>query len=549
MFASGAKRRGCLVVAVLWLAPAAIAQDSFTIKLSMPLSAATNHKGDPVRGAVVTPAALQGDTLQGQITETKTSRAQSIVQFNLVSLLHQGVSVPVAATVTSISNSQGQEGVDEQSHPFTASNPAPAESQAKSRLGSRLGGMLGGAVSEAPNTTAAPAIPGIRVVSQGPGLELAMGATLRLSVQSTGPESLESLAPNAPSATASTPPAAGGSAAAPARRDTAAATSASADQSSQPSTQPELKSVKIDFVPGERTIFFDDFSDMAPDEPPPHWKVRNGPPELKMGGNIRELYSGSTGNSVQLTSPKITVPQNFTFELAWTGEGEMQWIFRDKDGEEAIHATVRGEPDGHTASASVDAKGHLGEGTIQTDTSKPVVFDLCAQQGRVRAYLNGQRLVDVNQVEFNPIQVLEASIGGYRPNGVRSVRIAESAPDFSTVINSAGTYITHGINFDTDSDRLKPESAAVLKQVSAGLIKNPDLKLEIDGYTDSVGDAAHNLDLSKRRAEAVRTVLIAQFGVDASRLTANGFGAGKPLGSNDTPEGRAQNRRVEFVKM
>ena len=143
---------------------------------------------------------------------------------------------------------------------------------------------------------------------------------------------------------------------------------------------------------------------------------------------------------------------------------------------------------------------------------------------------------------------IEASIGGYRPNGLRSVRIAESAPDFSTVINASGKYVTHGINFDTDSDRLKTESGAVLKQVAAGLQKNPNLKLEIDGHTDSVGDAAHNLDLSKRRAQAVSSVLVSQFGIDAGRLSVNGFGASKPIGSNDTPEGRASNRRVEFLK-
>ena len=78
--------------------------------------------------------------------------------------------------------------------------------------------------------------------------------------------------------------------------------------------------------------------------------------------------------------------------------------------------------------------------------------------------------------------------------------------------------------------------------------KNPNLKLEIDGYTDSVGDAAHNLDLSKRRAQAVASVLVTQFGIDAGRLTSNGFGAAQPIGSNDTPEGRAENRRVEFIK-
>jgi outer membrane protein OmpA-like peptidoglycan-associated protein len=63
------------------------------------------------------------------------------------------------------------------------------------------------------------------------------------------------------------------------------------------------------------------------------------------------------------------------------------------------------------------------------------------------------------------------------------------------------------------------------------LEKNPNLKLEIDGYTDSVGDAAHNLDVSKRRAEAVRSVLVARFGIDAGRLTSNGFGAAQPIGS------------------
>ena len=105
-----------------------------------------------------------------------------------------------------------------------------------------------------------------------------------------------------------------------------------------------------------------------------------------------------------------------------------------------------------------------------------------------------------------------------------------------------------GPNSDNDSNRLKPDSAPVLKQIVAGLEKNPNLKLEIDGYTDSVGDAGHNLDLSQRHAEAVRPVLASQLGVDAARLTSNGFGAAQPIASNDTPDGRARNRKVEFVE-
>lgn len=88
----------------------------------------------------------------------------------------------------------------------------------------------------------------------------------------------------------------------------------------------------------------------------------------------------------------------------------------------------------------------------------------------------------------------------------------------------------------------------MIKEISDALYKAPDMKLEIDGYTDSTGDAAHNLDHSRRRAEAVMTVLVLQFGIDQGRLTAKGFGPQNPIASNDSAENRAQNRRVEFVK-
>jgi len=313
------------------------------------------------------------------------------------------------------------------------------------------------------------------------------------------------------------------------------------------SGQADFKTAKIEFVPGERTIFYDDFSDMAEDEPPPHWKVRGGKVELWAKGGVRELRQSGEGE-LTMTTPAIVVPKNFTFQLQWTGNGEMLWYFYDKDGNEMLMARVRGEEDGKTASVTVHAAEELGSGSIETDTSEPVRFDLWAQQGRVRAYLNGQRLVDANQVEFAAIDHITAYPSRYRPNGIRSVRVAESAPDFSTVIGSTGKYVTHGITFDTGSDKVKPESAPVLRMVAAALTKNPALKLEIGGHTDGVGNAAQNLDLSRRRAEAVKAVLVSQLGADASRLTTAGFGSAKPIAPNDTPQGRADNRRVEFVK-
>jgi len=230
------------------------------------------------------------------------------------------------------------------------------------------------------------------------------------------------------------------------------------------------------------------------------------------------------------------------------------WKFRDKENEDVFEVMVRGEADQHKASTQIHAAGAgtLGEGEIHTTASTdttPVHFGFWVQEGRVRAYLNGERMVDVNQVNAKPIDHILVQLAGYRPNGLRSVRIAESAPDFSTAISASGKYVTHGIHFATDSDQITPDSAPVIKAVANGLMKNPNLKLQIDGYTDSTGDAAHNMDLSKRRAEAVKSVLVSQFGIDAARLAAAGHGADKPIGSNDTPEGRAGNRRVEFVKM
>jgi len=81
------------------------------------------------------------------------------------------------------------------------------------------------------------------------------------------------------------------------------------------------------------------------------------------------------------------------------------------------------------------------------------------------------------------------------------------------------------------------------------LAESKDVKVQIVGHTDSDGDEAQNLDLSKRRAAAVRNVLVNQFGIDGARLTTDGKGESQPIDKNDTAAGKANNRRVEFVKM
>lgn len=193
----------------------------------------------------------------------------------------------------------------------------------------------------------------------------------------------------------------------------------------------------------------------------------------------------------------------------------------------------------------------LGRKRIPADWSQPAKLALCVQDGRLRVFLNGEKHLDFNHVEMPPLTRVDFTHDFYGANqsiGYRSIRFAESTPDFSQIIMSSGRYVTQGITFDTGSDRIKPESAPVIQMIAKDLDTNPALKLLIEGHTDSVGNAQANMDLSKRRAEAVKSVLAAQFKVDAARPATAGLGATKPAGPNGTPHGRAQNRRVEFVK-
>jgi OmpA-OmpF porin, OOP family len=108
--------------------------------------------------------------------------------------------------------------------------------------------------------------------------------------------------------------------------------------------------------------------------------------------------------------------------------------------------------------------------------------------------------------------------------------------------------ISGGILFETDSAKLAPSAADLVSRISEVMKKNPNLKISVVGYTDSTGDYNYNIQLSERRARAFVDALVKD-GVAANRLTGVGVGPQSPVATNDTPEGRAQNRRVELVLM
>jgi len=112
-------------------------------------------------------------------------------------------------------------------------------------------------------------------------------------------------------------------------------------------------------------------------------------------------------------------------------------------------------------------------------------------------------------------------------------------------VTEAGTWLYEDIKFDSGSAIIKPVSYPVLAEIAAVLKQNPNLRVEVQGHTDSAGSLALNNRPSANRAEAVREYLVDQ-GIDPGQLTLTGYGPSVPLASNDTPEGRARNRRVEL---
>jgi outer membrane protein OmpA-like peptidoglycan-associated protein len=164
-----------------------------------------------------------------------------------------------------------------------------------------------------------------------------------------------------------------------------------------------------------------------------------------------------------------------------------------------------------------------------------------------KVYVDQYRVANVNNLTGKP-QNVTIDVNGYENSYIKNIRIAAGGIDIYKQTTTPAKIIMHGILFDVDKATLKPESMGSINQIFNLMKKDPSLKFEIDGHTDNSGTAAHNLDLSQQRADAVKSQLVSM-GIDASRLTTKGFGDTKPIDGNDSPEGKANNRRVEFVKM
>lgn len=134
------------------------------------------------------------------------------------------------------------------------------------------------------------------------------------------------------------------------------------------------------------------------------------------------------------------------------------------------------------------------------------------------------------------------------PEDTRSGPTDAMAQRIEQSLASSGRAEIHGIYFGFGSATLRPESEEALRAITAALAGNPDWKVSIEGHTDNIGEESFNLDLSLRRAEAVRLALVERYRIPNNRLTTTGFGEAHPKEPNDSMEGRAGNRRVELVR-
>jgi OOP family OmpA-OmpF porin len=333
---------------------------------------------------------------------------------------------------------------------------------------------------------------------------------------------------------------------------------------------------KYDFVPGEKVIGFEDFSTGSIGDFPAGWNTN-------AAGEIVTI-EGKAGRWLWLTKPGVFIPEftdkypeDFTFEFDLLhgtpfGGGTLHFVMAEMQNMDNLQSwntsphtfktgfyiTSSGQKEGFVSTEIRKSMTTQSSNQISTelmsDKNNPVHVSVWRQKERVRIYVNQEKIWDIPKVIaadaklnalFFSILAADPSIQFY----VGNLRLAVGAPDTRKKMLEQNKWVTHGILFDVNSATIKPESYGTLKEMANVLKEYAELKEKIIGHTDADGADAANLDLSKRRAASVKVALAKEFGIDESRMETDGKGEGEPIDKNDKPAGKANNRRVEFIKI
>ncbi|MCD6544279.1 MAG: OmpA family protein [Flavobacteriaceae bacterium] len=313
--------------------------------------------------------------------------------------------------------------------------------------------------------------------------------------------------------------------------------------------QPSLNWAKYDFVPGDKIIFEDNLIGEENGEFPSRWDLHNGTIEnAEFGGEnvimFRIMYSRIVP---YLKNPKADyLPDVFTVEFdLFLSEGHFNVFFFDTKNQKhyqnrnliieekriLLNPAISTIPDG---------------GTIK---KKWTHIAIAYTKGKMKVYINETRLINIPHLAFDPTGISLESSYHYdkSPIYIKNFRIAEGGVKYYEKFLQDGKIVTNGIRFDVNKAIIKPESMGVINSIYKILNDNPNLKFSVEGHTDSDGDKAFNQTLSENRAQSVMNRL-AKMGISSNCLSFKGFGESKPIADNSSAEGKANNRRVEFVK-
>jgi OOP family OmpA-OmpF porin len=352
------------------------------------------------------------------------------------------------------------------------------------------------------------------------------------------------------------------------------------------SVNPEKSYAKFDFIPGEKVMFEDNFISETPDEVPSFWIPTSGQVEIsiingeKVMGFLKDGKAYPRRSTKNRNAIRTTLEFDYLFrrndgtwraaEEAGNTRGESFYIQFAND-EDYYDSQIQDQLGDFKNRLVIHAQGAANFGQMSsnystgTTSSTPYgkIFDeltdkwvhasVAITERSLKLYLNSQRVINAVitkgsslTFQFN-CEDCSTEEDGHQLF-IRNVRIAEGGADPYKQLMSDGRLITHGITFDVAKASIKPESFGTLNTIVSIMKDNADVKFEVGGHTDSDGEDASNMKLSQQRADAVREKLISM-GIDGSRLTSKGYGESKPLVPNSTPENKANNRRVEFVKI
>ncbi len=349
----------------------------------------------------------------------------------------------------------------------------------------------------------------------------------------------------------------------------ATTTTAGTGQTGGKQDQTSLKSFSnYDFVPGDKVLLFEDFSQDAVGDFPALWTTNKS-------GEVNTL-NVAPGNWLNLNATEgnwwflkpIDFPKNFIVEF--------DVVPKKSGGRYAVGVAMYGENAYKEMSDPYNCKTGLmvsvsksGWGTDGLKSGQPKITGtsdlnpvkeeklshviIWVQNRRVRIYHEGKKVLDMPTNLYEDSKFTRFAFQLWRgascSSYVTNIKITTASPDTRNKLLTEGKLVTYGIYFDVNKDVVKPESYGTLNDIAKVLNEVPDVKVKIVGHTDSDGADAANLDLSKRRAAAVKNELVKSFNVNGDRLITDGMGESKPIAPNDTPSNKALNRRVEFIKM